>query len=50
MPRQAMAATIQVQNAPIDPVGPPPMSWKVGSMGATVRPMVTHHAAPRQIR
>ena len=40
--------TTQLQVAPIEPAGPPPISWKVASSGATVWPLVTHQAAPRQ--
>ena len=50
MAAQATTPTTQLQSAPIEPAGPPPISWKVGSIGATVRPMVTHQAAPRQTR
>lgn len=46
---QARTPTIQLAVAPIEPRGPPPMSWKVASSGATVRPLVISHAMPRQI-
>ena len=48
-PAQATSPTIQLQFAPIEPSGPPPSRRKVASIGATVCPLVTHQAAPRQI-
>ena len=47
MATHAPSATIQLQKAPMEPYGPPPMSLNVGSIGATVWPEVTHQAAPR---
>jgi hypothetical protein len=44
---QAMRPTTQLHVAPIAPSGPPPSRRKVVSIGATVRPLVIHQAAPR---
>ena len=44
----ARAARIQVAFAPSAPSTPPPNALKRVSIGATVWPAVTHHAAPRQ--
>ena len=48
MAMQARTPTIQLAVAPIEPSVPPPIRRKVASMGATVRPLVTNQAAPRQ--
>ena len=47
---QAITPTAQLQAAPIAPSGPPPMSRNRASSGATVCPLVTHQAAPRQTK
>ena len=50
MAMQAIPATTQLAVAPIEPWPPPPMSWKLVSSGAIVRPCATHQAEPRQTR
>ncbi len=49
MPTHAIAPTTQLAVAPMVPLWPPPNHWYVTSSGATVRPVVTRYAAPRQI-
>ena len=41
---------IQLSVAPMEPKPPPPSLAKFVSIGASVRPLATHHAAPRQTR
>ena len=48
MPTIAMPATAQLSVAPSEPLGPPPRSWKMPSMGAIVWPCENWNARPRQ--
>ena len=47
IPTQATPPTIQLPVSPSDPLEPPPRSWKLGSMGAMVRPLAVSQANPR---
>ena len=50
IPALATPPTIQLQNPPMLPREPPPINWKVESIGAMVRPLAMAQATPRQTR